>query len=338
MRRRELNQNNSQAGAALITALLTVALISVAALTILENITVSAQLTRNLYVREQARLYALGAEELAVASMREALNLSKRAGGGGNSFPALDEWTRQPISFPIEGGFIRGRVKDGANCFNLNALVAPGDQGALVANPQNIDRFAFLLEEMQVNPGEAAALANSVADWMDTDDRPLSGGAEDPEYAIQDPPYRTSKTWLHSVSELQLISGFNPEIVSAIRQWVCVRPSFELSPLNVNTLRVEDAPILTAYLGREYNMDTVIGYLEDPSFSGFADILDFFEHNNLQSNPVPEENRGLFALKSDYYDLSAEINYHNAAISIRSTLQIHEGGDITTLSRSYGAF
>jgi general secretion pathway protein K len=46
------------------------------------------------------------------------------------------------------------------------------------------------------------------------------------------------------VSELRAVAGVTPEIYARLRPWLCALPTAELSPLNVNTLLPEQAPLL----------------------------------------------------------------------------------------------
>ena len=61
---------DNQSGAALISALLIVSVMSFTALAVIENLRFSMKLTSNLAQREQARLYAIGAEELAKTTLK----------------------------------------------------------------------------------------------------------------------------------------------------------------------------------------------------------------------------------------------------------------------------
>ena len=89
-------------GAALITALLIVAIMSIVTLAILDSVNFSTRMSYNIAQRDQARLYALGAEQIARAMLKENVKEEK------DRYPVLDAWTRSPMIFPIDGGSIEG--------------------------------------------------------------------------------------------------------------------------------------------------------------------------------------------------------------------------------------
>ncbi len=330
-------KTHNESGAALITALLIVSVMSVTALSVIEGLRFSMKLSGNMAQREQARLYALGAEQLAVGTLSAARKLA--VGESESRYPALDEWTRTPLLFPIEGGAIKGRVKDGANCFNLNSVVrmADGDR-TIVANEVNIQRLARLFEYTGISVGETIGLANSVADWIDTDSAPGYGGAEDPDYVVLHPPYRTSATLLADVSELKTIKGFTSDMVEKMTPWLCARPSMDLSAMNINTLTLEDLPLFLSYLGEDFNEATVSFILGERPVTGFQSVADMWALSVFEKNEVEDQNKSLFAVTSDYFDLDAEISYYQTVINLHSTLQITKSGDITNISRRYGNF
>ncbi len=325
-----------QSGAALITALLIVSVMSITALAVIENLRFSMKLTSNLSQREQARLYALGAEQLAMSTIEAA----RKANSGQDNarYPELDGWTQKPLFFPIDGGTIKGQVKDGANCFNLNALVKTEDNETLIADEVSIEKFANLLEYTGISNAEAIALANSVVDWIDTDSTPRYGGAEDADYAISAIPYRTGSTLLADVSELKVIKGFEPDMVEKLRPWLCVRPSLNLTKLNVNTLTTQDLPLVLGYLGKQFDEVAFNNILAERPVSGFSSLDEFFSLSVFGEDAMPIEQRQYYALASDFFELNAQISYYQTMISLHSILQISQGGDITVISRRYGSF
>ena len=255
-----------------------------------------------------------------------------------SAYPELDEWTKKPIFFPIDGGTISGKIRDGSNCFNLNSLVKVGESNTLVANEVAQEKFVYLLEVIGIQSAEGRTLANRIVDWVDSNSSPGYGGAEDPDYAILQIPYRTSGTLLADVSELNVIRGFTPELVDVLANWVCVRPDVNLNQLNVNTLTEEDLPLLLSYLGPSFDDVVVNNILSQRPVTGFNSIDDFFALDVFNEGKLPEEEKQFYGLTSAYYELNAEVNYYQTVISLYSLLQISRGGDITLIARRYGSF
>lgn len=332
----EHKDQNGESGAALITALLIVSVMSITALVVIENLRFSMKLAANFGQREQARLYALGAEQLSKETILAARKVT--ANGDDERYPALDEWTRKPVFFPIEGGSIKGRVADGSNCFNLNALVNSGENLALVRDQEASAMFEILLENVGVSKGDTGSLVSSVVDWIDSNSSPGFGGAEDPDYAVMEPPYRTGQTFLADISELKVIKGFTPLIVEALRPWVCVRPNMLLNELNINTLSQEDLPLILAYLGEDFDEVGVNTILAERPVSGFSNTEELFALSVFENKELSENSRQLFGVSSEFFELNAQISYYQSVISLHSVLQISRGGDITVISRRYGTF
>ena len=297
-------------GAALITSLIIVAIMAAISVAMLDTIRFSYRVTTNLSQRDQAQLLLIGAEKLAAETIT---TVKANAPAGTASFPVLDEWTTQPMVFPIDGGQITGRVSDHANCFNLNAVVKLEADG-YVSSPENAKTFERLLEVLGVTPPLSVELSNSLIDWMDSNASPGFGGAEDPQYMAMDRPYRTSETLLHDISELKAINGFNTELFNLIAPYVCALPDARKQALNVNSLHVGNFPVFQAYLGEGYEPQDIENLILGRPVGGYSDIRDFFTRPVFGENGMPEEQRQFFALNSAYYALNADIQYYETEL------------------------
>src|SRR3546814_6468290 len=100
------------------------------------------------------------------------------------------------------------------------------------------------MQILGIDPALAASIAAAAADWIDTDDRPLPDGAEDDTYARAAIPYRTANRFVADASELRAMRGVTPAIYATLRPWICALPTSDLSPINVNTLRPDQAPLI----------------------------------------------------------------------------------------------
>lgn len=236
-------------GAALLTVLLLVAVIAVMAATALERLRLSTRLTANAVALDGARGYAYAAETLATQRitglLRRATDRVTLDGG----------WSGRPFGLPIPGGTAVARVTDGGNCFNLNSLVSRAPDGQLIADPRAVEQFARLLRILRIPSAET--VAPSVADWIDSDDAPLSGGAEDPAYR----GYRTAGALVADVSEIRAVQGVTPATYRAIRPWLCALPIAARAPLNINTLRPDQAPLLAMLLPTGAGLEQARGAL-----------------------------------------------------------------------------
>jgi len=112
----------NQQGVALITALLISALVTVAAVAMASRQQLDVRRTGNMLEADQAYMYALAAEALAI----QVLNVDR----GLNQIDTLDDiWNEELPPTIIEGGMISGSIDDLQGRFNLNNLidVTPGN-------------------------------------------------------------------------------------------------------------------------------------------------------------------------------------------------------------------
>jgi general secretion pathway protein K len=226
-------------GAALLAVLLLVAVMGALAATALERLRLSVSLAGNVAALDQARSFAVGIESLLTLGVDDLLAASPDrttlAGG----------WNGQSRTIPLPGGGLaEARLRDGGNCFNLNSLVDGVPPNPLTPRPAGINQFTALLRILEVPEGPARTIAESAGDWIDSDGNRSRQGAEDADYGGAGQGYLTGATLFADVSELRTVAGVTPEIYEAVRPWLCALPSSELSPINVNTLTVEQAPLL----------------------------------------------------------------------------------------------
>lgn len=235
-----MRRRAEERGAALLTVLLLVAVIAVLAATALERLRLSTRLTANAVALDQARGYAYAAETLATtrvtALLRQAGQRVTLAGG----------WSGRAFGLPVPGGIATARVTDGGNCLNLNGLVTRAGDGSYVADPAAVQQFAALIDVLRL-PARGNEIAAATADWIDSDQVALPGGAEDDSY-LDPPRRRTAGTLMADASELRAVRGVTPALWQALRPWVCALPVAGRSTVNLNTIAPEQAPLIAILL------------------------------------------------------------------------------------------
>lgn len=229
-----------QRGAALLAVLLLVAVIAALAAMMLERMKLATQLAANVAAFDSAQALAAGAETLALA------RLGQLAEADDTIAARINPMLGQPTIVPLgDGSVATARVRDGGNCFNLNSVAAGQNPRDLRVNPIGVAQFERLMQTLGIDGREARAIAASLADWIDADQVPSSGGgAEDNVYQRLDPAYRTADTLLAEVSELRAINAVTAAHYALLRPFVCALPTTELSAINVNTLSEAEAPLL----------------------------------------------------------------------------------------------
>jgi type II secretory pathway component PulK len=92
-------------------------------------------------------------------------------------------------------------VVDEAGRINLNSLLSLDSSG-------NAGSAMLMLL-----PNMTQEIANAILDWMDTDDTPRQGGAENDYYSAQSPPYQCKNGPFDSLEELLLVQGVTPQLL-----------------------------------------------------------------------------------------------------------------------------
>ena len=189
-----MSPSSSQRGIALITALLVVALSTIAAVAIASRLQLDIRRSSNLLNDDQAWMYALAAEGFAARLLREDMN-------DGNIDHLEENWsTEKPEEqqiFPVEGGIVSAKLVDLNGKFNLNTLLESVNTSRV--DRVNLERFRRLLITLQLEP----TLSDALIDYLDNDQNvTLPDGAEDAHYLTLPRPYRTADRVMSSVSEL----------------------------------------------------------------------------------------------------------------------------------------
>ncbi len=151
-----------QRGIALITAILIVAIATIIATSIYFDGFLYIKRSSNLLLNDQARLYALGAEDWAADILRRDAKESPETDNLG------EEWAAELPLLPIDGGTLGGQIEDLQGRFNLNNLIQPDGQ----INERAFEQFQRLLEGLGLPP----QLAGTTADWLDPDQEPRFPG------------------------------------------------------------------------------------------------------------------------------------------------------------------
>ena len=303
---------DNREGMALLTVLLLVAVMSVVAIAVLDDVRFSVRRATNAETQAQAQWYASGAEALARGQVARltAANLART--------PLEPQWNGRRLGFPIEGGLISAVVTDGQACFNLNSVVE-GFGEDLMARPLGIAQFLALGRAVGAPDSRMRAVADALTDWLDADgaSRPLGG--EDGAYAGLATPYRTGGVMLAEVSELRAVKGVDAGLYARLRPYVCALPTSRLSPLNLNTLTPEQAPLLMMLTDNGLGPDAARGVIARRPKSGWPDAAAFWAQPALAGVEVPAEVRDQVGVQTRYFNLRIDID-HGGGRAVRTAL------------------
>jgi general secretion pathway protein K len=292
----------SERGAALLTVLLLVAVISVLAASALGKLRLSTRLAENGAAMEQARAFAYAAETVATIRVNAILAQDPA------ETTLAGDWEGTPQPLPIPGGNATLTVTDGGNCFNLNGLVSETDIGVFTAQKNQIAVFVRLMKLLDIPGQNAEAIAESTADWIDTDGNALPAGAEDNAYAGKDVPYRPSNTLMTDPSEIRAVAGMTPKIYAVLAPWLCALPIAKPSTINVNTLQPEQASLLAMLYEDHMGLGQARSLLLERPATGYDNFDDYKSRlTHAGINPEGTDATGGIALRTYWFDLKIDI-------------------------------
>ena len=267
-------QLRKQQGVAIITAILVIALGTIALVSITSSQQMDMQRERNEGLIQMARALGNSGERFASALLYRDFQADDRE----NSDSLEDDWAQPIPPVPIDNASIQGCIVDMQGHFNLNNLVnAEG-----VVQQEYAEQLRRLLQQLSID----VTKADAIIDWIDADiNYTPDDGAEDDYYTSLEISYRTANAPFVSVSELQLVKGFSSAVEEEAEDYELLLPHIAALPtvdgataVNVNTATPE-----------------VLGSLSDDLPFG-ADVLSRWDTGVYEDYPDCE----------DIFDLEAE--------------------------------
>ena len=298
-----------QRGVAMIVAILVVALASITAISMTTRHDRDIRRTSNILNSDPAWRYGMGAE----AFVSIALNRDAQA----NKFDHPGEVWLQPVTLPIEEGFLKGQIQDRQGCFNLNNLT--GSKAA-----EQLAVLQRLLGFLNVD----GTLAQKFQDWIDADQNAgIPDGAEDNAYFGFTPAYRSGDTNFASMTELNLIQGMDKATFDTLNDHVCVLPDNNTA-VNVNMATAELLAALATQGATPSGMSSLYTNLQNGSTS-------FQSVNDFQADPATA---GLtfdvpLTISSEWFLASASATIVDTTVTQVSLIKRDAGG-AKTVARS----
>lgn len=316
-------QPRRQAGVALVTAILLVAIATMLATKLAWDNRVSMRRTEMIVDMEQAHLFALGAEAVAIDVLRQ----DDKAFDNGS-----EDWAQ--VTPPLEVGIdenvmgqMQGYISDAQGRFNLNNLV-PTRGGE--PSERAVKQFSRLIEILGLDP----SIVDAVIDWIDEDTLPRPGGAEDDYYTNLDPPYRSANYFFRSVSELRSVANIDAETFALLEPHVsALDPNWcganGVTAVNINSATAE----VIESLHEDINSGQAQAWVDERGEDGweaFSDITDW----PAQLQPLIGTE---VDIKSSCFELKVLVNVGSSVLSMYSLLDRSGIGDeIGTRVRNFG--
>lgn len=290
---------SSQAGIALLAAILLLVTATAIIVSITHEQAFAIRKTSRIHLADRARLYALGLEDWAqiyLKNDREDSEIDHLGEGWATGVPGL----------PIEGGLLSGYMEDEQSRVNLNGLLE---------SEVAVNRFIRLCNNLEVDTGFVPALM----DWIDADfDVRYPDGAEE-HYET----YRVANRPMVDISELLLVKNVTPEIYNRLKPYITVLPV--TTNLNVNT--ISEAVFLS--LDDELDAEAFASARDEQEFNS---LEDFIERLQLTLEPV-----GLSA-STNYFRAHGQVVQGDLVLNLQSLVHRDDSGKTIVISRSLGQF
>ena len=288
-----------EAGAALLTVLLLVALMSVAALAMMQVTTRSIQRAKAVDGRSQASWQMTGAEQAGLVGIRRLMLATN-----GNLYDGI-AGVGAPFEVFVNGAEIVSRIEEASNCFNLNALAVIGD----VEEQQTgaVENYRWLLEASGFSDNDVERLTDTLLDWIDNDNTQRPNGAEDSYYSSLRPSYLSAGTRLSEVSELRAIRGYSKKVTDQIGDLLCAHTDNDMAVLNVNTLKPEQAVLLSMAFSGELSVDVARDIILSRPLGGWPTVEDMSADDRIQQIAPDLRQVDFLSIRSSYLALEGVI-------------------------------
>lgn len=323
---------DNRQGAALISALLLVALMSVVTLSLMTEIRFGLQRSANRDVRDQAHWYAVGGRDYAELLLLRAMDSPERV------FRPDAAWLDGPQYFQIDEGQLAARIRDGSNCFNLNSLVSADGQGRRIGNESERRHFEALMTSLGLPAGLAIEIAAQATDWIDSDTRPMANGAESDEYARAGRSYRTSNALMSERDEVRALEVVTPQIYARLSPLICALPMTDPTRININTLTLDQADLLVGMLGGAITRAEAERILIERPASGFASIEAFWSHERVAALEIDPQDRPDLSLTSRFFEVRIDVRYHLASYVLTQWVDVRGASGLRRLSQRFGPY
>ena len=285
----------------------------VALLTMLLVLVLVTTITANMFYKnylEIKRQQSLMANAQSAETIHGAISLAKI-------------WLRQPRVpsqqkvFQPDNGRLYIKLEDQMGKFNLNNLrTAKGD-----VNSAQLQIYKRLLSALAID--QVDSLANSLADWVDSDSISLGYNSEDLGYSVSHDgrqSYRAANRAMAHSSELLLVKGYNQNIVDLLSPYVTALP--KPTAVNINTA----SPVLLQAVIPGINGQQVVDARSQLDH-GLPSIEAFLKHPATAGVEIPAE---LLSTDSQYFLLVTQLVYSPKPINSHEPMNSHQPIKITS--------
>ncbi|MCW7555976.1 type II secretion system minor pseudopilin GspK [Endozoicomonas gorgoniicola] len=321
-----ITRHKQQQGVALLSIMLILTLMTLIVAEVTFSYRNQLRKTTGRQQLEQARWYALSAEELAIRVLKQSFD------DDDGVIHLGQYWAKEGMVFPVENGSISGEIRDSQGCFNVNAMnVADNTDGS---TPLVVESFSYLLEQLGISASEAINISWATRDWVYNGENYTQYG--DDHYMSRPVPHLAGKTAMRDISEWRAVAGVSRGVALRVLPYLCATPSSELK-VNVNTIPADQPELLTALYKGDLPVDQARNMLEQRPVNGW-DTVDEFLSSSLLANYNSSNVRSLLTVNSSYFELRANSEFAGTRTGLHSLLRRNDDNRLSVVRRKFGAF
>jgi general secretion pathway protein K len=213
---------------------------------------------------------------------------------------SLQELWAQPMPpMPFDGGTIGGWLEDAQGRLNVNRLANPDP----VQRAQALEQFNRLCQVLTLE----CPFWSAVADWVDSDDIPSTGGAETATYLSMQPARRAANQPIVTVEELQVVQGVSPIILQRLTPYLIALP--QDFPVNINTAKMPVMMALAPWM-TEDQAKLITASQQSQPFESLMQVSELLRKNSVQDAEINLlVNERQLSVATQHFLLHAQADY-----------------------------
>ncbi len=213
---------------------------------------------------------------------------------------SLQELWAQPMPpMPFDGGTIGGWLEDAQGRLNVNRLANPDP----VHRAQALEEFNRLCQVLTLE----CPFWSAVADWVDSDDIPSTGGAETATYLSMQPARRAANQPIVAVEELQAVQGVSSIILQGLSPYLIALP--QDFPVNINTAKMPVMMALAPWM-TEDQAKLITASQQSQPFESLMQVSELLRKNSVQDAEINVlVNERQLSVATQHFLLHAQADY-----------------------------